>query len=471
MQLPPVGGFSGTVTFTAVGAPSFPAGATVTLQSFLTRPPGAPAPQGARRRPNDDAPTGYGYVQWSIYSSSPVLSENQSYNVSLPGPPLSSYTANTYDDFNGLVVQSVPGVYGSGTGSVTFPVSTTIYPSSGTTYTTEFVANSKLPTPTPTPSPAPTATVPGATPTPTPVAGAQTVYWTPFHVQPSYQLAFAPLPLTASSSHTEVAGTAGNRLNCTTGMTVDQQGRLWILSNPSGCSVPFATTAEVFIPPITSSSTPAYAFPLTGTGRIDHVIFDKSGNLWASDQYNRAVYEYTGPFPTSRTLSPALTLTSGITVPGGVAVDASGNVYVSLLGSSGTKSIAVFRTPLSNTTTPTYLNGLTHPAGLRFDSAGNLYASSNPAGSPGSIVRYSSTNLGNGAMPDIINAVGGTSADYGANFAFDAAGNLYDADCGGHGRIMVFPTGTALFTSLLAPSVTYTNTSITPNCIWGIAVL
>jgi DNA-binding beta-propeller fold protein YncE len=166
-----------------------------------------------------------------------------------------------------------------------------------------------------------------------------------------------------------------------------------------------------------------------------------------------------------------MTLTNGITVPSGIAVDAAGDVFVANVPSGGTNSIAVFHAPVSNATVPTFLNGLTGPGGLIFDTQGNLYASTN-ANNAGAIVRYNANNLGNGATPNIIDAAGLAGQNpYEANFAWDAEGNLYVADCGNQASVRVYPTGTSQFSSSLAPSVNYTTPPVTAtDCAWGIAI-
>jgi hypothetical protein len=296
------------------------------------------------------------------------------------------------------------------------------------------------------------------------------VYWDLFNAGTQNQLQFAPWPLTTSSPTTDISGNVGNNLQCTSGMTFDSSGRLWVISNPSGCSAPFPSVIQVFQPPVTQSSTPVLTFALPGTGDKDSLTFDSSGNLWVEDNFNSTVSEFSGPFTSSHTLTPALTLSTGINAPSGVAVDTSGSVYVANNTSSGTNSIAVFHTPVSASTVPTFLNGLHGPGGLIFDSQGNLYASSNP-NVGASIVRYNSNNLGNGATPSIVDSAGLTGQPYEANFAWDALGNLYVADCGSAASVKVYPLSQSTFSSTLAPSVMYTNPAITSvNCVWGIAI-
>jgi sugar lactone lactonase YvrE len=299
----------------------------------------------------------------------------------------------------------------------------------------------------------------------------QTVYWDLFKAGTTNQLQFAATPLTTSSPFTDISGTVGNGLHCSSGMTFDSSGRLWVISAVSGCSSPYPSLIQVFNVPITQSSVPVLSFTLPGTGNYDNLTFDHGGNLWVEDSANGSVSEFTGPFTSSGPLTAALTLTNGITIPSGILVDAAGDVFVANVTSSGTNSIAVFHTPVSNATVPTFLNGLTQPGGLIFDAQGNLYASNN-ASVGGAIVRYNANNLGNGATPNIVDTAGLVGqTPYEAGFAWDAEGNLYVADCGSNASVRVYPTATSQFSSSLAPSVNYTTPPVTAtNCAWGIAI-
>ena len=300
---------------------------------------------------------------------------------------------------------------------------------------------------------------------------AQNIYWSLFDGQASTpQIAQASLPLTAGSTVTNVP--VSTTVRQTAGMTFDATGRLWVISSPQAGGI----VAAVFTTPVTAASTPALLFTLPVSGDIDFLTFDNAGNLWASDYANIREYMFTPPFTASRTLVPSVTLAlPGFTHPAGNAVDAAGNVYVSNIGSTGTNSIAVFKAPITSASVPAfYLNGLTGPGGLIFDAQGNLYASNHPNGGQKSIVRYNSNNLVSGALPNIINPTGLGTQNYEAAFAFDAAGNLFVADCGAPNAgagIRSYPTATSAFSATLAPSATYTNASInTVGCVWGITI-
>jgi sugar lactone lactonase YvrE len=304
------------------------------------------------------------------------------------------------------------------------------------------------------------------------VVPVQHVFWDLFYGRSlMHQLEYTTAPLAGTSKYTDVAGTAGNRLRCTSGMTTDAKGRLFVLSYPSGCSAPDTATIEVFNMPVHPSSTPAHTLTLPGTGDDDLLVFDRAGNLWVEDGYSSIIYKFRGPFTTSKTLVPVLTLSTGKVRPSGLAVDRRGDLFVANLLSKNAKSIAVYHAPVSASTVPTYLYGLTEPGGLTFDAQGNLYAFTTRANAP-ALVRYNSNHLGSGALPNIEDTAGlAGKMPYAASFAWDASGNLYMADCGQHAAIRKYPLAFIAFSAHLAPIESYTNASLkSVGCVWGIAI-
>ncbi len=293
------------------------------------------------------------------------------------------------------------------------------------------------------------------------------VYWTLFAGSGYPQIQFAKVPLTAKSQVSNVFSSQKNTLNYSSGSHVDSLGRLWVIVFGKNSGKP--GTALVFKLPLTASSTPLYTFVLSGTDDPDHLTFDASGNLWVNSQNNNSALEYTGPFKKSGTLSPATTVTDGLDGPSGIALDASGNLYISNFASSGSNSIAVFTAPISNRE-PYYLDGLYSPGGLVFDKQGNLYASSNGSSHADAIVRYNSGHLTSGSKPSIVDSTG-LQHTYGSDFSLSPTGDLYFANCGSTGSIIVYPTSTKSFSSSLAPSVNYTNADLKEaGCGWGIAI-
>jgi sugar lactone lactonase YvrE len=301
----------------------------------------------------------------------------------------------------------------------------------------------------------------------------QDAYWDLFDGQSSsYQLEYTKLPLTTKSTDSVVSGTVENGLRCTAGMGVGPQHRLWILSYPSGCSAPFPAEIQVFRLPFNPSIPPLYTLTLPGSGDDDNLTFDRKGDAWVEDSYNKKIYEFQGPFTDNTTLAPILTLTLPDMTPSGLAVDSKGDLVVANVKSTGTHSIAMYRAPVTEASVPSFLKGLTQPGGLTFDGHGNLYASNNPTvGKGAAIVRYDAGDLKPGAKPGIVDRAGLKGVPYEANFAWDASGNLYVADCGSIANVRVYPLATKPFTSKLSPSVTHRDPSFNDaECAWGLAI-
>ena len=301
----------------------------------------------------------------------------------------------------------------------------------------------------------------------------QHAYWTLFNGGgSSFMLESTVLPLSSKSHDIEIAGTVANRLVCTSGVATDPKGRLWVISYPTGCHAPDAAEIDVFNVPVTGSSSASLTFTLPSTGDYDNLAFDSRGDLWVEDDYSHVVEEFKGPFSSSGPLTPSLTLATGTVRPSGLAVDAKGNLYVANGASKQSHSIAVYRAPVTSSSVPTFLGGLTSPGGLLFDTQGDLYASTNPSsGNGAAIVRYSAKDLARRALPSIVDAHGQHGAPYASNFAWDAWGNLYVADCGSSPHIAMYPLSSQPFSKALGPSAVYSNASLTAiGCAWGIAI-
>lgn len=296
----------------------------------------------------------------------------------------------------------------------------------------------------------------------------QNVYWTLFASCSYPQIQYAAVPIKAKSKAKSYFCSAKNGLGYTSGLSIDAKGRLWVLSFTKNGGNP--SEAAVFKLPLGKTSVQQYTFVLSGTSGSDAIAFDPSGNLWASSPGNSSVFEYTGPFNKSKTLTPVLTLS----VPSGykmysIAFDKSANLYESNFDSTGTNSIGVLTPPYTGI--PYFLNGLTAPGGLAFDKTGNLYAWT--GGSTQALARYDHDRLKSGDTPSIVDSKGIPSASYEAAFAITAQGDLYAANCGNSGSagIDVWPLSKKPFSSSLAPSVIYNTADVTQaGCAWGIAV-
>src|SRR5579884_528379 len=184
------------------------------------------------------------------------------------------------------------------------------------------------------------------------------------------------------------------------------------------------------------------------------VVLDQKGNLYIADQNNHRVRKVapdgtittiagTGNDDLSGNGAPALQ--AELNSPGGLAVDAAGNLYISDTYNSQVRRvtregvITAFagkggEPAYSGDGGPATLAGLAFPAGLAFDRAGNLYIADQQNNcirrvAPDGII---TTVVGDGTGDYGFRGDGGPAKqallNYPSDVAFDAEGNLYIAD-------------------------------------------
>ncbi|MDQ2679713.1 MAG: hypothetical protein M3Y21_01630, partial [Candidatus Eremiobacteraeota bacterium] len=164
ISIPPIGGFSGSLTFGANTV--IPSGASVKLQSFVGAAPGAPVPQSFKRHIS-----AAGLVTIAsfteVFTAAGITAPAWplvSY-ILAPNDPAGPYTAETFDQTTGkqiwsLTVQSTPTTEGGNEVNFNVP-NVPFVPTVNDTYVTEVVSGTGTMFPTPAPT-----TTPGATPTP-----------------------------------------------------------------------------------------------------------------------------------------------------------------------------------------------------------------------------------------------------------------------------------------------------------------
>jgi len=148
------------------------------------------------------------------------------------------------------------------------------------------------------------------------------------------------------------------------------------------------------------------------------IAVDATGNIYVADQNNNAVKKIPAGNGTP------VSIGSGFLTPDGVAVDAAGNVYVADNGNNAVKKI-----PAGGGAVITLGSGFLSPHGVAVDAAGNVYVA----------------DEGNNAVKEIA-AAGGAVITLGSGFktptgvAVDSYGNIYVADYGNN-AIKKIPAG------------------------------
>ena len=170
------------------------------------------------------------------------------------------------------------------------------------------------------------------------------------------------------------------------------------------------------------------------------IAFDTQGDMYIADRNNNAIRKIstTGSVSTLAGLStlPSAKYANGtgpnaaFNSPNGVAVDATGNVYVADLGNSAIRKV----TPAGVATTvaggPSQSDLLNYPAGIAIDKQGNFFI----CDEGGRIFEYTTTNIlytlaGSLNSPGFTNGTG-TIAQFSnpQGIAVNANGNIYVAD-------------------------------------------
>ena len=140
---------------------------------------------------------------------------------------------------------------------------------------------------------------------------------------------FAP-GATGNAAPTSTVSGPTSTLNSPFYMAMDQAGNVWVANNGSSTVIEF-TQAELATG---GSPNPAVVLATNATASIDHptsLTFDRSGDLWVVNAgLTQSLVEFTpSQLAASGSPTPAVTITgSGLSGPGSLAIDASGNAWV-----------------------------------------------------------------------------------------------------------------------------------------------
>jgi len=153
------------------------------------------------------------------------------------------------------------------------------------------------------------------------------------------------------------------------------------------------------------------------------VAVDVSGNVYIADTYNHRVLKETRSASTWAESTVVDLSTSGKALPFGITVDAAGNVYIAAYGdvdpNTGSQSNDVLKETLagdSYTQRTVASSGANDPAGIAVDASGNVYLADTQNFR---ILKLQPANVGFGGVN-----IGSKSAALSLIFTFDLAGTL-----------------------------------------------
>lgn len=269
------------------------------------------------------------------------------------------------------------------------------------------------------------------------------------------------------------AGTSASRLDAPVAATIDAAGSLWVAEYSNARVLRFPA-------PVTTGESadlvlgePDFATSAGGTdaatlGGPVGLRFDPSGNLWVSDNANNRVLRYPAPFSSGMNAdlvlgqadfvsSPTGTDAVSLNQPGGLALDASGNLWVAdLANSRALRYDAPFTSGMAASlalgqSDPSSVGGLSgaaalsQPDAVAVDGAGNVWVSdadynrvsrfAPPVtnGEAGSLVLGQADFTGVSART----TADGISSPIG--LALDASGDIWVGD-GDNNRVLRYPT-------------------------------
>jgi sugar lactone lactonase YvrE len=193
-----------------------------------------------------------------------------------------------------------------------------------------------------------------------------------------------------------LSATAGS-LSGPRALAFDASGNLWV-ANSSGPTLVAFTVSQ-----LASSGSPTPAVTLSASsGSLNMPVglaFDASGNLWVANDGNASVVEFTvSQLASSGSPTPAVTLSAtagSLDGPFGLAFDASGNLWVASVGDNTVAEFAPSQLAATGSPTPAVTlsataGSLNEPGGVAFDASGDLWVVNF---NNGSVVEFAASQL------------------------------------------------------------------------------
>jgi sugar lactone lactonase YvrE len=290
-----------------------------------------------------------------------------------------------------------------------------------------------------------------------------------------------------------VIGGSKTRLANPNAIALDASGKIYVLSGAENRITVYSSLEtstgilnEAPIASIAGSKTrldnPA-GIALDSQGDI-YVANDLGGPVVPHESYDRGTVTIY-PAGSHGNVTPIATISgaaTGLAYPVGIAVDSSGNIYVSNSGTANTSSDLEYRSSItvypagSNGNAPPSAviagdnTGLSYSPGIALDASRNLYAAGYVNGVGYGLNVYPAGSNGNvSPSAGIVGADTGLDGPYG--IALDSSGNIYVANGyggpTGGGSVTVYPAGSS---GDAAPATTITSSFNGIDGAFGIAV-
>jgi len=236
--------------------------------------------------------------------------------------------------------------------------------------------------------------------------------------------AFATAGVTVAGVQSQIVATNGVTWHGPVGVATDSSGNIYIAQCDGDQIVKIdATTHATTVLPLGSYSV---KYP-------QQLAMDSSNNLYIADFGNNRVLKYS-------TTSSTITATYPVSLePFGIAVDASGNIWV---GGSGTTVSKISANAPSGTSATTIIGaGLSYVAGITFDRSNNLWVSDRDANA---VYEYTASSSYESRTTIFSNLNGP------CQLFFDSSANLYVAEKASN-AVYKFPYSNGYSTSTAIP--------------------